>query len=164
MAPLLPASPQARALGARRGALVPLVLGRPVPPPTPADAAPLCGELPAAECAAVLAGLRPESAAVLRDVVRGRFRPAAIPGVGTLVVSGERDPLLPPVSATLLARTVGAEHEAIQAGGHWLLGGSCWQRAADVVHRWTVRRLGEPLLEYYAEAMSDREANEEPEE
>jgi hypothetical protein len=140
---------------------VPLVLGRPVPPPGATDAAPLCGELPAAEAATLLAGLRPESPAVLRDVVRGRFRPQALPGVASLVVAGERDPLLPPVAAALFARTVGADHETIPGGGHWLLGGPTWLRVVDVLHRWIVRRLGEPLLEFYPEAMADRDEAED---
>jgi len=161
VAPLLPASAPARTLAARRGAVLPLVLGQPVPPPDLAAAGPLCGELPPPECAAIVGGLRPESAAVLRDVARGRFRPAPLGDVPALVVAGDRDPLLPPVSAALLARTIGAEQATIAGGGHWLLGGTAWQPTVDTVHRWIVRRLGESLLEFYAEAMADRAEDED---
>jgi hypothetical protein len=35
---------------------------------------------------------------------------------------------------------------------------SGWQGTVDLLHRWLVRRLGEPLLEFHAEAMAERDA------
>src|SRR5437867_3185341 len=74
-----------------------------------------------------------------------------------LVVAGDRDPLLPPPAAAAFARALGAEHQSLDGAGHWLLAGPTWQRSVGLVHRWIVQRLGEPLLERYAEAMADRE-------
>ncbi len=157
LAPLVPGSAPARALALRPATFLQLLLARPVPPPSGAAAAPLCGELPAPLGSAVVASLAPESPRALREVVRPRTPPAAVAGVPALVVAGDRDPLLPPPAAAAFARTLGAEHRSLDAAGHWLLAGPAWQRGVGLVHRWIVQRLGEPLLERYAEAMAERE-------
>src|SRR5439155_769830 len=77
-------------------------------------------------------------------------------------VAGDRDPFLPAPAAAALARTIGAQHEALDGAGHWLLAGPAWQRCVGLVHRWLVQRLGEPLLERYAEATAERDEDAEP--
>ena len=39
-----------------------------------------------------------------------------------------------------------------------------FQATGGLIHRWLVRRLGESLLEYYAEAMAERDAEAEDQE
>src|SRR6059058_3468513 len=141
----------------RPGTFLQLLLARPVPPPGVRAAAPLCGELAAPLCRAVVASLAPESPRVLREVVRPRTPPAAVAGVPALVVTGDRDPLLPAPAAAAFARALGAEHQSLDGAGHWLFAGPAWQRGVGLVHRWIIQRLGEPLLERYAEAMTERE-------
>jgi pimeloyl-ACP methyl ester carboxylesterase len=102
-----------------------------------------------------------EDAAAVREVVWGRVRPAATGAVPILVVVGERDPLLPRPSADALARSLGAELRVLAGAGHWLLADAGWQPAVSLVHRWLVQRLGEPLLETYAEAQADREPSDD---
>ncbi len=162
LAPVVPGSAPARALAMRPATVVPLLLGRAVPPPTLAAAAPLCGELPPPLRSAVVSALAPDSARVVRDVVRPRLAPSPVAGVPTLVVAGDRDPFLPAPAAAALARTIGAQHEALDGAGHWLLAGPAWQRCVGLVHRWLVQRLGEPLLERYAEATAERDEDAEP--
>ena len=157
LAPLVPGSAPARALALRPGTFLQLLLARPVPPPGVRAAAPLCGELAAPLGRAVVASLAPESPRVLREVVRPRTPPAAVAGVPALVVTGDRDPLLPAPAAAAFARALGAEHQSLDGAGHWLFAGPAWQRGVGLVHRWIIQRLGEPLLERYAEAMTERE-------
>jgi pimeloyl-ACP methyl ester carboxylesterase len=80
--------------------------------------------------------------------------------VPTLVVGGEYDPLLPRNAGIALASMLGAEHVEIPGAGHWPLLPPCWRSTVGIVHRWLVHRLGEPLLDLYAEAMADREPDE----
>jgi hypothetical protein len=63
-----------------------------------------------------------------------------------------------------LAGTVAAEVHVLESAGHWPFAGPCWQNAVALVHRWLVQRLGEPLLELYAETMAERDAEDEDEE
>jgi hypothetical protein len=160
LAPLV-AGRAARALVRSPRALLALVCGRPVPPPSGGGAEALVAGLPAPVRAQTLAALGPDAAAAVADVVWGRLpiRPAA-PVVPTLLVRGEGDPLLSPPDAGTLARTLGADEQGLDGAGHWLIAGPTWQRAADLVHRWIVQRLGAPLLELYPEAMAEREAEE----
>jgi pimeloyl-ACP methyl ester carboxylesterase len=155
VAPLVPGSREARTLVRRLRSLWALVGGGRVPPPDGDAAALLCGELPAPTRAQVLAALGSDDAAAVRDVVWGRVALAPAP-VPTLLVSGARDPLLPPPAAATLAATLGAEHRTLEQAGHWPLAGAAWQPTVDLVHRWLVQRLGEPLLELYPEAMVER--------
>ncbi|HLY39085.1 MAG TPA: hypothetical protein VKU61_13665, partial [Candidatus Binatia bacterium] len=78
------------------------------------------------------------------------------------VVAGGDDRLLDRRSAEAFARATGVELRVVEGVGHWLLAGPRWQDVAALVHRWLVQRLGESLLEFYAEAMADRDAGEEP--
>jgi pimeloyl-ACP methyl ester carboxylesterase len=141
------------------GTLFGVALARPVAPSGRTVATILAG-LSDVERGAVAARFGPDDGAALRDLVRGRL-PAGRLGVPALVVGGAVDPLLPPPAADALARAYGADLRTVDAAGHWLLAGARWQAAVDTVHRWIVQRLGEPLLETYAEAMADREAEED---
>jgi pimeloyl-ACP methyl ester carboxylesterase len=80
--------------------------------------------------------------------------------VPALVVAGEHDPLLAPADAGVLAEALGAEIRVLVGAGHWPLAGPMWQGAVDLVHRWVVQTLGEPLLELHAETMAEREEEE----
>jgi len=156
LAPLVAGSAPVRSLVLRPATFLPLVLGRPVPPPGDAAAAPLCGELAPPVRHAVVASFALESPRAVREVMRRRS-PAPVGSLPALVVAGDRDPLLPPPVAAAFAAAVGAEHHPLEGAGHWLLAGTAWQGAVAVVHRWIVQRLGEPLLERYAEVMAERE-------
>ena len=57
-----------------------------------------------------------------------------------------------------LADALGAEHTEIAGAAHWPIVAPSWRPTADAVHRWLVRRLGEPLLELYGEMMAERDA------
>jgi pimeloyl-ACP methyl ester carboxylesterase len=153
IAPLVPGSPPVRGLTRRWEALLALALGRAVPPPQPAAARRLFGEVPA--------GLDVEAARAVLDIVRGRRPTAAGLDVPTLVVAGERDPLLAPAAAAGLAASLAADVIEIPGAGHWPILAPAWQRTVTVVHRWLVQRLGEPLLDLYADAMAERDAGGE---
>jgi alpha-beta hydrolase superfamily lysophospholipase len=139
--------------------LVALLAGRRVPPPEGRSAAGWL-DLPAPLAAGVRPALGSEDAESVRDVVWGRFRPALPAGVPALVVSGEDDHTLTPRAAAMLAGTLGAEQRLLRGIGHWALAGSRWQDTVALVHRWLVQRLGEPLLELYAEALAEREGED----
>jgi pimeloyl-ACP methyl ester carboxylesterase len=152
VAPLVPGSAPVGVLTRRWDAIAASLLGRAIPPPRGASARRIFGESPE--------GLDVEPARAVFDVVRGRlrtFRPLDVP---TLVVVGTHDPLLPPDAAAALAAALGAEHAEIAGAAHWPILAPAWQRTADAVHRWLVQRLGEPLLELYAEMMAERDAAE----
>jgi len=161
LAPLVPGSSDARALAMRRASFLPLLLGRPVAPPTDAAAALLCGELAPSIRHAVVSSLAADHARAVRDVVRPRIALWRVAGAPALVVAGDHDPLLSTGTAARLARAVGA-HLHVVVGGHWLLAGPAWQPCVGLVHRWLVQRLGEPLLERYAEATAERDEDAEP--
>jgi pimeloyl-ACP methyl ester carboxylesterase len=162
VAPLVPGSGGARALTLGAGTLLPLVLGRPVPPPVGRREALLLGALPEPVRGRVRAGFAPEAPAIVWETARGAPASAA-PGVPALVVGGGRDPLLPAAEAAALAAALGGEHTVLPAAGAWPLAGPAWQPLVGAVHRWLVRRLGEPLLDLYPEAMAAREEDgEEP--
>jgi pimeloyl-ACP methyl ester carboxylesterase len=163
IAPLLPGSPEARTLALRPRALLALLTGADVPPPHGRSAALVFGDLPEGVRATVARGLAPEEAEAVRDVLWGRLPAPTPPGVPTLVVSGDRDPLLPVPKAADLARALGGRHELLAGAGHWPLGGPAWLGAVDVVHRWLVRELGEELLDLYAEAMAERDEGSDDE-
>jgi len=158
-APLIPGDPATRNLLLERRNVLGVALGRRVGPPGAAALALVAGELTDAERAGLAGRLGPDDGGALRDLLRARVapRPASVP---TLVVAGARDPLLAPAAAQALAARLGADLEQLPEAGHWLLAGRVWQAAVGVIHRWVVQRLGEPLLETYAEAMADRETEE----
>ena len=129
---------------------------RPVPAPEGWRAARLLGDLPAA----ARAQLGADDPAAIWDVVwRRPVLPAA--KVPTLLVVGDRDPLLPPPAARALAAAVSAEEAVVTGAGHWPHVGPTWSALVNLVHRWLVQRLGEPLLEQYADAMAERDADDD---
>jgi pimeloyl-ACP methyl ester carboxylesterase len=160
LAPVLPGSRGLRGLVGRPGSVLALLRGRPVARPDVAALARAWGETGAAalRLAATLAAC--EDAAVVREVAWRRR--ASVPAVRApvLLLGGGRDPLLTPDAAAAVARGIGAEHQTLATAGHWPMAGPGWERAVDLVHRWLVQRLGEPLLERYAEAMAERDAEE----
>ena len=160
LAPLVPGATAVRALGLRFGTLPALLLRLPVPAPRGAAAAPLVAGLPSPVRTSVLGALAPEAADVILDVARARVDPAPVGGVPALLVGGGSDPLLSPQEGAGFARTIGAEHQVVPEGTHWLLAGPGWEETVAVVHRWLVQRLGEPLLEFYPEALAAREAED----
>jgi pimeloyl-ACP methyl ester carboxylesterase len=151
VAPLVAGSASVGPLTRRWDAIVASLMGRPIPPPRGTGARRVFGEVPE--------GLEDEPARAVFDVVRGRPGAATPLGVPALVVSGPDDPLLPRDVATRLATALGAEHAEIAGAAHWPILAPAWQRTADVVHRWLVRRLGEPLLELYAEMTAERDVS-----
>src|SRR4029077_11348142 len=93
------------------------------------------------------------------DAVRGEppaRRPVPVPA---LVVAGDRDPLLPVPAAAALAASLAADHVVVPGAAHWPILAPAWQRTVAEVHRWLVRRLGESLLDFYAEAMAERDTD-----
>jgi pimeloyl-ACP methyl ester carboxylesterase len=163
LAPLVAGSPSARALTVRWSLLPRTLLGWPMHPPADALRALSLHGLPGRAQQAVLAEFGPESAVGVIDVARGSA-PAAAPGVPALLVAGSSDPLLAPTDAAALAGTVGADHRQLEGAGHWLLAGPGWERTVGTVHRWLVQRLGASLLEFYPEAMAEREADDSADE
>jgi len=160
VAPLVPGSRAARGLVLGARSLLALITGGSVPPPTGrARAAWL--DLPEPVPAELSRALAPDDAGVVRDVVWGRVRPVPAGGVPVLLLAGGRDALLPPAEARLLAGTVAAEVHVLESAGHWPFAGPSWQDAVALVHRWLVQRLGEPLLELYAETMAERDTGED---
>jgi pimeloyl-ACP methyl ester carboxylesterase len=152
---LAPVRPGDRAL---RGVVSPwavlraLVLGGDVARPTGVRGAWLLGD--------GTPGLREvEAGRVVVGLVRGRTAAVAA-RVPTLLLSGERDALLPPAAARRLADELGGEAAVLAGAPHWLLGSAHWLACASRVHRWLVHRLGEPLLELYAETMAERDEGE----
>jgi pimeloyl-ACP methyl ester carboxylesterase len=154
IAPLIPGSAPVRGLTRRWEALLALALGRPIPPPSPPAACRLFGEVPP--------GLEAETVRAVLDVVRGGPPSPARLDVPALVVAGALDPLLPPGAAAGLAASLGADLIEIPGAGHWPILAPAWQRTVAAVHRWLVQRLGEPLLDLYADAMAERDAGGDP--
>jgi len=153
LAPLCPGAPATHALTWSGGLVWSLLRRRPVAPPAGPVGDAFFADLPAAlrrtignEDPRLLAQLARRSAIV---------RPVRMPP--TLVLHGGADPILPRDEALRFARDVGAESLELPGRGHWLLAAGAWQDCGDRVHRWLVQRLGETILELYAEAMADRE-------
>jgi non-heme chloroperoxidase len=147
-APVSAGALSVRRLGWRLATLADLLRGGECRPP--ADADPRVAHL-----------LAPDDRETVLDVIR--CRGVASPGAGApaLVIAGDHDPLAPPADTDQLAAAIGAEQHRIREAGHWLVADEHWQTTANVLHRWLVRRLGEGLLELYAEAMAERDAEDE---
>lgn len=155
-APLLPGESPLGTMLLRWDALWPLLSGGRVGPPSPAQWAPWLAGVGGGVADQIVSGLAPESARLLLDVARGRgaFERTSAPA---LVVGGTADPVAPAAGVAAVATRLGARHETFPGLGHWLLAGPRWERTVGVVHRWLVRQLDEPMLDFYAEAMADRD-------
>jgi pimeloyl-ACP methyl ester carboxylesterase len=158
LAPLSPGSRATRRLTLAPRNLLPLVLGGRVPPPG-AGAGWL--DLPEPGRSRLAADLAPDDAAMVRELAWGRLALPRAAGIPALVIAGDHDALVPPDAAAGFARATGAELQLLAGAGHWPLAGPSWQAAVALVHRWLVQRLGAPLLELYAEAMAERDADDE---
>lgn len=148
IAPVEPGSAPSRGLVSRWDVAKAALLRGDVPPPQGRRAARLFGETPSR--------LGAEPAPAVLDLVRSTPPPGGPPGVPTLLVAGSRDPLLPPAAALALSQRLDAERADVVDAGHWLHLRPDWQRTVGLVHRWLVQRLGEGLLDYYADAMAER--------
>jgi pimeloyl-ACP methyl ester carboxylesterase len=109
----------------------------------------------------VWGGLAPEPASLVRALVRGVALPAA--GQPTLALVGDHDTLLPLAVARSFADSVAAELQVLEGAGHWPHVSPGWQQVVAIVHRWLVQRLGEPLLERYAESIEERDLDADDE-
>ena len=158
LAPFVPGVSALGTLLARWDALWPLLTNGRVPPPSGAVLAGLRAPI-ARGAEDDDRGLSAESAAVLLDLARARVAPAPIT-VRSVVVSGDGDRLTPVEAARGLAHTLGSDFELLPGRPHWLSAHPDWQRTAGWVHRWLVRGLDAELLEFYAEAMADRDTDE----
>ena len=156
VSPLLPGTPGTHAVTWSRALLWALLRHGNIGPPTGPVAETFFAEL----SPAVRLGMADEDARLLAHLTRRRpiDRPAELPP--TLVIRGEHDPLLSRAEAQGFAADLGAEVEEIPRTGHWLIGPLGSQQCVRLVHPWLVQRLGEPLLELYAEAMAERQENE----
>ena len=161
VSPLIPGSRGARELTLGLRSALPLLLGRPIPPPQGYQDDLLLGALPEPVRTGIRKGLAPEPASIVWEVARGGTEEPGGP-IPTLVASGGRDPLLRVSEAEALSAALGAELAVLPDAGAWPINGPGWQALVGRVHRWIVRRLGEPLLELYPEAMAAREEEEEP--
>src|SRR5262249_17471277 len=143
VAPLVPGSAPVGVLTRRWDAVAASLLGRAIPPPRGAGARRVFGESPE--------GLDVEPARPVFDVVRGRLRAfrraagRALVGAAARAPGGRRD------AAAARAAARGGGHAGIAGAAPWPILAPAWQQPAGAVHRWLVRRLGEPLLELYAE-------------
>jgi len=94
------------------------------------------------------------------DLVRGRV-PVAPGRAPTALVVGGDDALCDAAERAQLQRTLAADLIEVPGAARFPLAGPQWRHAASLVHRFLVQRLGEGLLEYYDEAMSERGDEEE---
>ncbi|HYV58086.1 MAG TPA: alpha/beta fold hydrolase [Candidatus Nitrosopolaris sp.] len=156
VAPFAPGRAVERAMTLGIAPLLALLRRRPVPAPEGWRAARLLGDLPGA--ARVQLGA--DDPAAIWDLTSHRALVPAVK-VPTLLVVGDRDPLLPLPAARALAATVSAEEGVVEGAGHWPHVGPTWSALVNLVHRWLIQRLGEPLLERYADAMAERDADDD---
>jgi pimeloyl-ACP methyl ester carboxylesterase len=153
VSPLVPGAPGTHALTWSRGLPWALLRGRALGPPAGAAGAAFLRDV-APDAWSVSPGEDPRMLAELARRSRIR-RPATMPP--TLVLRGEADRLVSRDDVSRLASDLGAELDEIAGHGHWLLVPPAWQACVHRIHRWLVQRLGEDLLELYAEAMADRD-------
>lgn len=154
VAPLHPARDVVRPLVRRGAVLAALLRGGLVPPPSGPAAVRCYGEL----SPATLEGLVFEHVAAVREVVRGHFA-LERPAVPVVVGAARDDPLLGDPRA--MAAGLQADLLRLPGRGHWPLAREQAQETAAVLHRWLVQRFGEALLELHAEAMAERDGEDD---
>jgi len=99
--------------------------------------------MPAAECEAVIARLRPESAQAVRETLNWWLDPfmttsvgAGALGVPALVISGQGDVVHSPGTARAVADRLGATFKVMPGMSHWLVGEPGWEGVAEAALRW----------------------------
>jgi pimeloyl-ACP methyl ester carboxylesterase len=157
VSPLSPGAPGTHAIAWSPGLVWSLIRRRSVPPPVGSH-----GD-------AFFAGLSPEARRtagredprLLAELARRSRIRRPMPMPPTLVLRGDADPVLSRDDARRIASDLGAELQEMAEQGHWPLASPAWQDCVHRMHRWLVQRLGAPNLELYAEAMAERDDQDE---
>lgn len=89
-----------------------------------------------------------ESASLVQQLTTENVTIAATAQTPALVILAEGDPVVSRGETEELVASVGAEALSVP-GGHAIPLQEGWQKTAAALHRWVVRRLGAPLLEFY---------------
>jgi pimeloyl-ACP methyl ester carboxylesterase len=104
--------------------------------------------LPAAEQAAVVARLRPESAQAVRETLNWWLDPFMATSVGpgtiaapSLVIAGQGDVVHSPATARATAERIGAAFRTAPGMSHWLVGEPGWEGVAKLVLDWLAETL-----------------------
>jgi pimeloyl-ACP methyl ester carboxylesterase len=153
VSPLVPGARGTHALTWSRGLPWALVRRRPVGTPGGAVGAAFAKGRPP-DASAASPGEDPR---LLAELSRRRRDARPLPMPPTVVLRGGTDPFVSPDDARGLASSLDADLQEIPERGHWLIAPPAWQDCAGRIHRWLIQRLGEAELEFYAEAMADRE-------
>jgi predicted alpha/beta hydrolase family esterase len=153
VSPLVPGAPGTHALAWSRALVWGLLRRRALGPPSGRAAEAYFDAVPHE----LRATAEPEDARLLSQLARrSRLRrPARVPP--TLVLRGSLDPFVSADDAARTARDLGGDVDEIPGHGHWLLVPPASHECVHRVHRWLVQRLGEDVLEQYAEAMAARD-------
>ncbi len=70
----------------------------------------------------------------------------SLPSFPRLLMAGAEDRRSPPAAVAQLAARLSADFHTCAGADHALPFGATWERAVGEVHRWAIKRLGEPLL------------------
>ena len=96
----------------------------------------------AAEQAAVVRRMRPESGRALREALNWWLDPFMTTSLGgplnapVLALAGQHDVVHPPATVRQTADRIGASFHMLPGMSHWLPGEPGWEEAADWVRRW----------------------------
>lgn len=153
LSPLVAGAPGTHGVAWSRRLPWALVRRHPIAPPTGTIGAAFAAGVPADTRAA----FADEDPRVLSELVRRSRVPRLDPLPPALVLRGAADPVVSAADARGLAADLAADYDEMPEQGHWPHLGPAWQDCARRLHRWLVQRLGETELEFYAEAMADRE-------
>lgn len=104
--------------------------------------------LPAAEQAAIVARLRPESAQAVRETLNWWLDPFMATSVGpgtivapSLVIAGEGDVVHSPATGRATAERIGAAFRTAPGMSHWLVGEPGWEGVAKLALDWLAETL-----------------------
>lgn len=146
IAPVLPGRESRRLAFGGLSRTLAALLGRDLTPPSDRAGALFAECADAAGLELIRTGLVDEPGQDVHDLLKGRMRVNELGAVPpTLIIGGNRDPLVPETVITDRARELGGD-SVILEGGHWLPVESTWQSTCNCFHRWLVRTLGEPFL------------------
>lgn len=160
VAPLVPVASSVASLLTRRDAIWPLLTSGRVSPPEGAALDALYATPAGSVPPAVRRGLADDSARVLLDLARGRVTMTHL-AVRSLILAGACDALTSPAVVGAFASTLGADLTLLPNATRALTTDADWRRTAGMVHRWLVSGLEAEQLEFYAEAMADRDADDD---